>query len=142
MGIENENLLRRNGMASPARPECIQDDGEVDGLLNQRASSWREQPNRRGDHADRAQAKPYDDGLAGDVHRATTHSHCVHDAREIVNENDHVGGFGRDSSAVSCQRDADRRRTERGSVVRAVADHHDRLAAPHEVAHDRNLVFW
>ena len=88
------------------------------------------------------QADAPEHALAGDLQRAPAEPHGGRDAVDAVDGDHAVGGLGGDRRARRAHRDADVGQRQRGRVVDAVADHHDRPHAGRvaDRAHDLELL--
>ena len=120
---------RRVAAAGREGTQGVEDDGDVDGFLEDRAPHGREQAERRGDHGRTGHGHPGDHTLRRDRPGAVGDGEAVREVVETVDGEDHVGGFRRGGRATGADRDAHVGERQRGRVVDAVADH-DRGPVP------------
>ena len=120
---------REPGPSVPATPqgaERIEDDGDIDGLLEERTGDDRQEAERGRDHRDERHPHPRHDALDRDRARASGDPDRLGEAIEAIDRDDDIGGLGRCGRAPGAHRHPDVGDRQRRCVVDAVADHHER----------------
>ncbi|KAF0958754.1 hypothetical protein MLGJGCBP_08187 [Rhodococcus sp. T7] len=126
--------------AVPAQcPECVEDDGDVDRFLQQRAQR-RGQPAERGtSHGHQRQPHADRSAFDGNVARPACDFHRIGEAVESIGGQDDVRGLRTRRRPASAHGDSHRRGGERRGVVDAVAHHHGHRRLSF-AAHSRHFV--
>ena len=118
----------RPAAAPTERAQRVQDRGDVDELLHDRATDRPDDPERPEEHEPEREPHPHHDTLDGDAAGALRDRDRVGEPVEPVHDQHHVGGLGGGRRASGAHRHAHIGGRERGRVVQAVADHDDDAA--------------
>ena len=108
------------------RSQRVQDDGDVDQLLQERALHRRQVAEGGGDHPEDRQADPGRDALERDAARALGDLDPRQQEIEVIDQQDDIRGLGRGGRPARAHGDADVGGRERRGVVDPVAHHHHR----------------
>src|SRR5687768_7287026 len=98
-------LVSSVSRSAPAGAQGVEDNRHIDDLLQQGSLSRLNLASRREDHGRSAHYESRDDALTRESHRTSTDFNCFSNSTQIVVQDDCVGCFGGDSTAVTCHSD-------------------------------------